>query len=92
MFGCAEESQTGNLGDSLAARILDESSKLFHQFIAIWEIFMRAKFLGCAVQGKIINTFSAHHFFTNVCCGPKVHKLYPFWGADKKLERVMILP
>jgi hypothetical protein len=39
-----------------------------------------------------INTFSARHFFANVCCGPKVRKLYRFLGADKKLERVMILP
>jgi hypothetical protein len=39
-----------------------------------------------------LNTFSAHHFFANVRCGPKVRKLYPFLGADNKLERVMILP
>jgi translation elongation factor P/translation initiation factor 5A len=39
-----------------------------------------------------LNTFCAHLFFTNVRCGPKVRKLYPFLGADKKLERVMILP
>jgi hypothetical protein len=25
----------------------------------------------------------AHHFFANGCCGPKVRKLYPFWGLTK---------
>jgi hypothetical protein len=40
----------------------------------------------------LFNIFSANLFFANVCCGPKGTQIVPFFGADKKLERVMILP
>jgi hypothetical protein len=37
---------------------------------------------------SLFNTFSAHHFFANVRCGPKVCKLIvPFFGGRQKTRK-----